>query len=379
VSDTRNIDAAEKESTAASAASIGAPRQRAHLPLEFPVLVRCQEQNEQSVQCNCRTVSVCVDGALLVSPLAVSVGQSLYLTNAKTSQEILCKVQSIQQEDDLKYVSIAFEEWSPEFWEISFPRQEGDPPPNAEGADVRPAKPSVGRSRGLRASPDSRKSHKEDPAAASPVVGPSQHQNVAARPISRLSTIKIATAGLGFLILLAGLWTVVVNRSVQTASEHSSSALSLALPPELASAITGANGFRLAGPEDFAPQSRTWLRNLGQQPSGSIPGHFTGFGESRAYILVGVDKSWRVVILASDQIRCDAQYQSVAMAARIPKEFVHQIGWTGPLPAEPDGDGLLIVPSVEQPRSAVVLFLSGTEVISASPANYGQIQTLPIH
>jgi hypothetical protein len=140
------------------ALSEGKPSRRRgpRLPLEFAVLVRYQNQNGETVRCNCRTLSVSVNGALIALPAPVTVGQTLLLTNVKTSQEIECTARSLKQEENANHVAIEFASWSPEFWEITFPREADDPPAKADTANVRPTKPVFGHVGPMPAPPGSK-------------------------------------------------------------------------------------------------------------------------------------------------------------------------------------------------------------------------------
>lgn len=146
------------------------------------------------------------------------------------------------------------------------------------------------------------------------------------------------------------------------------------LPPEALREIPDLAGFRVARAQDFAPQSVSWLSQWRLQASGLIPGNYAGSVESRAYVLLGKDGSWRVVIVGDGQVRCDVRYQAIAIAARVPKEFIRSIQWEGPAPLRTDRDGLLIVRAAADPSSAVVLLLQGNEVVSGSrPVDYRQV------
>jgi len=142
---------------------------------------------------------------------------------------------------------------------------------------------------------------------------------------------------------------------------------------EMARIMPRGAGVRLATKEDFDPEAVSWLQNGGQEVSSQIPGDFTGSGESRGYLWVGNNKLWHVVLLANNQTRCDVSLPSVAIAAWVSKESINRIQWDGPAPAEPSGDGLLIVRSAKDPASSVLLSLRGTEVVGSHPADYRQV------
>ena len=112
-------------------------RRGPRLPLQFPVLVSFQAENGEQLRRNGETVSVSVNrrALLLVLRESVAVGQSILLTNAKTDEEIQCTVKSVKQKNDTHHVGIEFATWCPEFWEITFPREPGDPEPPPELPD----------------------------------------------------------------------------------------------------------------------------------------------------------------------------------------------------------------------------------------------------
>ena len=145
-----------------------------------------------------------------------------------------------------------------------------------------------------------------------------------------------------------------------------------ALPTEVAQGIPDLAGFRLATADDFDPAAASWLRTRGQQADANIPGNYTGSGESHAYILRGKDKSWRVLIITDGQVSCDFRYPTLAVAARVPKEYVHNIQWNEPTAPEFDGDGLLIVRSADDPASGVILSLHSGDVYGSHPVDYRQ-------
>jgi len=135
-----------------------------------------------------------------------------------------------------------------------------------------------------------------------------------------------------------------------------------------------APGFRLATKEDFDPEAVSLLQNGRQQASAGIRGNFAGSaGSWSAYLWVGEDKSWQVVVVTSARMRCDLSFSSVAIAAHISKEIIKGIKWDGFAPSEPSGDGLLIVRSAKNPSSGMVLFLQGTDIVRSYPADYRQI------
>jgi hypothetical protein len=145
-------------------------------------------------------------------------------------------------------------------------------------------------------------------------------------------------------------------------------------PPEALRAVPDLALFRMARAQDFDPQGVSWLAQWHLPASGLIPGNYAGPRESQAYVLLGNDKSWRVVLVEDGQLLWDVRYETIAIAARLPREFVSSVPWEGPAPSRTDRDGLLVVRSAADPSSAVVLFLQANVVVSGSrPADYRQV------
>jgi hypothetical protein len=136
--------------------------------------------------------------------------------------------------------------------------------------------------------------------------------------------------------------------------------------------ISDSDNFRLATTADFDPDAISWLHGSSPEASGEIPGAYSGADKSDAYVLIGKNGMRRVLIMANGQVRCDAQYRTIALAVRVPRISMEKIDWSRP-PGESDGDGLLIVPTADQLGSSVVLFLNGQQVVSGTPIDYRQV------
>ena len=146
------------------------------------------------------------------------------------------------------------------------------------------------------------------------------------------------------------------------------------MPAEVAQGVQDAAGFSLATKEDFDPAAVSWLETQGQKADVQIPGNYTGFGESHAYLLRGKDKSWRVLIISDGRVCSDVRFRNVAVVARVPKEYMQSIQLNEPTPPEFDGDGLLIVGSADKPATGVLLSLHGNDASQSHPADYRQIR-----
>ncbi len=167
--------------------------------------------------------------------------------------------------------------------------------------------------------------------------------------------------------------TQVPNRPPASGVNQS---LSSGILPLDAVRIANSNGWRTVTADDMDPVAVAWLRGNGLQPQGRIEGDYSGkvTGRDVAYLLVAPDGTRRVVLLADNENRYDTKFPYIGAAARVPKGIVNAIEWVGgKAPEAVDGDGILIVRKQDDPASAVVIFLSGHGIVSASPVNYQSI------
>jgi len=152
--------------------------------------------------------------------------------------------------------------------------------------------------------------------------------------------------------------------------------ISTGILPADAPRIPNTEGWHTATVDDMDGAAVSWLRVNNQQPSGRISGNFTGHGNGLdvVYLLVSQDGARRVVLLADSENRYDTKFPYIGLAARIPKSAVNSIQWVGgKAPEAIDGDGILLVRQPDNSASAIVLFLSGRTIVSASPVNYQSI------
>jgi hypothetical protein len=86
-----------------------------------------------------RTLMVNAHGALIVLHMAVQLGQLLTLKNAKTHQELSCRVVNLGPHQGGKTeVGIEFEQPAPRFWRIAFPPADWSPHSPEAKAPTRP-------------------------------------------------------------------------------------------------------------------------------------------------------------------------------------------------------------------------------------------------
>jgi hypothetical protein len=151
------------------------------------------------------------------------------------------------------------------------------------------------------------------------------------------------------------------------------------VPAEDARLIPKLGDYRLATAKDFDAGATMWLQLFGQQPAGIISGAYSGAVLSNAYILVGKNNTRRVVIVADGQVRCDATYRSIALAARVPKDVLQKITWADTSDVETEGDGLLIVAAPDNPASGGVLLLGADQVVPRVPVDFHLVYLSQTH
>lgn len=97
-------------------------RRSGRLTLAVPVIVWGHKSDQQTFIEETRTVSVAANGGALVLDSPVQPNQRMVLFNQQTHQELGCRVVHIHEEaDGRRTVGIAFEQTTPDFWQVSFP------------------------------------------------------------------------------------------------------------------------------------------------------------------------------------------------------------------------------------------------------------------
>lgn len=354
-------------------------RRSQRLMFEIPVEVYASRNNEEPTYEVARSLTVNAHGGLLAMTTLVGFGEILRLRNPATQMEVECRVCrfGMSYPGGVNQVGVEFLKVSPAFWNITSPPADWDPawvpptprerpepplpPPDAESepAPKRVRKPASNNVRKIT----------EEAVKAQRESGQIKEKD--AEPIGWrfLSWPTFALAGLVGLIVLF----VAISYGSRTAAVPAASAGIAGVAPEQARLIPGIENYRLAMPADFDQAGVSWMVNSGQQVAGEIPGSFSALGQSNAYVLAGKDGMWRIVILADGKLRCDAQYRSVALVARVARGAIQKIVWATPPPIDSEGDGLLVVRSVNDLGSAVVLFLRGGQVVSGTPSGSWQI------
>lgn len=346
-------------------------RRSERVPLEMPVEVCvCSEDDDgqEPVFTRGKTIDVNAHGALLDVSIPVDIGQTLRMVNVRTKREIECHVLRFAKRypEGGGHIGVEFAGVSRHFWGISAP------PTNWDSRRVPLAQPNGPVSQG-------------PPSAASPVSSAGASPNALPRPdkprrmqapaIERRVQVsyqlpKGLTLALVALVLLLMAWMAMRSPN----DGNGANAGPAGVVSEDARRIPRIDRMRLATVGDFDADGISWLHDSGQPVSGRIPGFYSGSKKSNAYLLVGKDNERRVVILAGGQLQYNAEYPRIAIAACVPMEMVRKIKWADPSVPESDGDGLLLVRAADASASGVVLFLRGSQVLSASPVDYREVR-----
>jgi len=328
------------------------------------------DDDQEPVFARGKTIDVNAHGALLDVSMPVEIGQTLRLVNVRTKREIECHVLRFAKRypDGGGHVAVEFAGVSRHFWGISSPPADWDPNwvPTGQPERQIPQGPASGPSPTVGAGASASALPRTDKLRRERVQAPAIERKAQARP--RVS--KGMMVGLMACVLLFMAWMTLRSPNDGTGANG----MVAGVEPEDASRIPRIDRTRLAIVEDFEPDAVSWLRDSGQQVSGKISGFYSGSKKSNAYILVGEANERRVVILAGGQLQYNAEYPRIAIAACVPMELVRKIKWADAVPPESDGDGLLLVRAADAPASGVVLFLRGSQVVSASPVDYREIR-----
>ncbi len=355
--------------------ALGGWRRSERVRIAIPLDVYVCAEDQEPIYGHAKTVDVSAHGALLALSLPVEVGQTLRLVHRRTKREIECHVLRFAK----RYpkgggeVGVEFAGMSQHFWDIGTPPEDWDP---SWVPSARPQRPEP------KAPPQTPHSHREGAAGGSRgkksrTERPGEAHLGIATPtatwiLENWSALRRPVIVLVASAVLLTLW--IAMRGSGDADSAAKNALPAGVAPEDARRIPRIERTRLATAVDFDPDAISWLRSLDQQPTGKISGFYSGSKKSSAYILVGKDNERRVVILAGGQLQYNAEYPRVAIAACVPMELARKIKWADAVPPESDGDGLLLVRAADAPASGVVLFLRGSQVLSASPVDYREVR-----
>lgn len=181
----------------------------------------------------------------------------------------------------------------------------------------------------------------------------------------------------GVAVVLVAVLGVMAARAIFTPTPEPAR-IPEGMSQEHALQIPGLENWRLADERDYSSAAVSWLRQNRGEPSGRIDADFSGTARldqlpDVAYILIGPQGTRRVAILLAGQRVYDSTFPELALAARVPHRFLAAIQWLGDPPQQPAGDGLLLVRTGDQVNSGLILYLQGSSMAQAMPADYTQI------
>lgn len=142
-----------------------------------------------------------------------------------------------------------------------------------------------------------------------------------------------------------------------------------------ATAIGNLRQWRLATTADANPAATAWLSDRDAPFSAHVALDMSGGGEKNdgAYFLVNERGDKRLVVLMHGNKVYEARFPTLSAIARVPKDAMSRIQWSGSDPVDVQGDGLLVLRNPEDPASAVVLFYNGRSTSSVAPTNWQQV------
>lgn len=338
-------------------------------------------ENEREALEHAKTLNVSANGALIVLSTPVESGRRLRLLDPKTKKEIECIVRRVipPYAGGGAQVGIEFVSVSPDFWGLASAPADWDPAwvlPQSQRLELpmeAPPEPS--------APPATPRSQLKKPSAGTPLseLVKELKQDLAKSAKARTGAAKSKRSRrstwlmlLAAAVMLFALW-ITLRRSSNAGSAANENLPVRGVAADDAAKIPNFENLRLAKEEDFDADAVSWIRNAGQPVGGKIPGLYFGSFESNAYIFVAKTNDRRVLIFAGGELRYNAEYPVIAIAARFPKELIQKTIWADSSPPESSGDGFLIVRAADSPASAVVLFVRADQIVTASPKDYRQI------
>jgi len=186
--------------------------------------------------------------------------------------------------------------------------------------------------------------------------------------------VAIAIGVIAAVILVVGSSEV----QKQPLTVEAGPAVPAGITPNDAVNIRNLEGWRVATAEDFPGDARSWIRGAGLEMNGTVTGDFSGNGADNdvAYVLTNDKHQFRLVVIANHATRYDAQFGSLALVARIPKDSAASVQWNGAPPETVNGDGLLVVTNSQDRASGIAMFLGPERIASGAPTDY---QAVSLH
>ena len=97
-------------------------RRTVRLSLRTPLTVRCSLPKGETIDMMASTCVVSAHGALLLLDTPLIHGQKVRLINDTTSEAVDCRVTSLREKGDRRFVGITFTAPNINFWHIAFPK-----------------------------------------------------------------------------------------------------------------------------------------------------------------------------------------------------------------------------------------------------------------
>jgi hypothetical protein len=92
------------------------------MTLQIPIRVRCQMPEGEAIDLKAFTQFVSGHGALIVMDAPLLPGQTVRLFNEMTTEFVECKVTSVREKQDRRYIGLGFVSPRQDFWHVVFPK-----------------------------------------------------------------------------------------------------------------------------------------------------------------------------------------------------------------------------------------------------------------
>ena len=182
----------------------------------------------------------------------------------------------------------------------------------------------------------------------------------------------IAAGVAAVLLIAAGGFTAARhNVPKRGPTPTASPAVIAGIPRADARKLFGVGAWRLAEASDFDPRAVAWLQDKGVEVTGAISGVFgPGAQQGVTYTLIDPQtNAKRVVLLVGGAVKFDKVFPHLALVTKLANVATAGAQWQG-TSVIGEGDGVLIVPDFNDPKSATVIFNSGVMVASATPKDF---------
>lgn len=172
------------------------------------------------------------------------------------------------------------------------------------------------------------------------------------------------------------------TRKDATAQEVSSSSVKqTGITPEDARLMFSPSSWRAVNPGDVDLEIAGWGRVQGITPMSRIVFNADAEEEPNdvAYLLRDDKGRRRFVLIVDKKIAFDAMYDGEPMIAPVRRDAIGSIQWNAPKPftAHPDGDGIMLVRSPQNPDAAIVLYLEKGKLEVSQPSSWRSVPVIP--